>query len=99
MQLSRKSVLQTVSISILRRCERNRKGTTALGLVTEKSSETSLMPEYQLFHNLSGQGIMSLNDYYKIFKSSKLKLENKIFFDNINFKGKNAPSAAIFFLK
>ena len=65
----------------------------------KKSSETSLMPEYQLFHNLSGQGIMSLNDYYKIFKSSKLKLENKIFFDNINFKGKNAPSAAIFFLK
>ena len=42
------------------------------------------MPEYQFFHNLSNQGIMSLEDYNKIFKLTKLKLKKKILFDNIN---------------
>ena len=57
------------------------------------------MPEYQFFHNLSDQGILSLKDYNEIFKKAKLKLEKKIFFDNISIKAKNLPSAAIFFLK
>ena len=62
------------------------------------SANYSIMPEYQFFHNLSNQGIMSLNDYNKIFKLTKLKLKKKILFDNINFNGKSSPSAAIFFL-
>lgn len=66
---------------------------------SKKNSEYSLMPEYQFFHNLSDQGILSLKDYNEIFKKAKLKLEKKIFFDNISIKAKNLPSAAIFFLK
>lgn len=61
--------------------------------------EYSLMPEYQFFHNFSDQGILSLKDYNEIFKKTKLKLEKKVLFDNINIKAKNLPSAAIFFLK
>jgi len=62
------------------------------------SANYSIMPEYQFFHNLSNQGIMSLNDYNKIFKLTKLKLKKKILFDNISLNGKSSPSAAIFFL-
>ena len=62
------------------------------------SANYSIMPEYQFFHNLSNQGIMSLEDYNKIFKLTKLKLKKKILFDNISLNGKSSPSAAIFFL-
>lgn len=61
--------------------------------------EDSIMPEYEFFHNLSGQGILSLKEYYQIFKMANLKLENKIFFDNLDKKKSKSPSAAIFFLK
>jgi hypothetical protein len=59
----------------------------------------SIMPEYQFFHNLSDQGILSLKEYYQIFNMANIKLDKKIFFDYIDKKNSKFPSAAIFFLK
>ena len=57
----------------------------------------SLMPEYLFFHKISGQGIMSWNEYKSLLVDIPYTLEYKWLFDNAN-KAK-VPSAFVWILK
>jgi len=63
------------------------------------NKNTSIMPEFLFFHELSGQGVLKYEDYDKILKKIPYKLEKNIKFDLIKSKTKNIPSAFIWLLK
>ena len=57
------------------------------------------MPEYMLFHDLSGQGVFSYEDLETIIKKSKFKIEKKILFDELKTDKKTIPSCITYVLK
>ncbi len=50
-------------------------------LILQENCEKSLMPEYLLFHDFSGQGVLSYKDYNKILNSTGYKLKKEWKFD------------------
>jgi|TARA_Y100000294_G_C8519783_1_gene322387 ubiquinone/menaquinone biosynthesis C-methylase UbiE len=63
------------------------------------NKNTSIMPEFLFFHELSGQGILRMSDYDFILKKIPYKLIKKIEFDIVKYKNLNLPSAFIWLLK
>lgn len=59
----------------------------------------SIMPEYLLFHQLSGQGVFSLKELKNILKKIPYKITKKINVDEIYVKNKKDPSGIIWFLE
>ena len=57
------------------------------------------MPEYMLFHDLSGQGVFSYEDLETIIKKSKFKIEKKNLFDELKTDKKTIPSCITYVLK
>ena len=59
----------------------------------EKNTLNTIMPEYILFHQLSGQGIFSYDELKFILNKIPYKCSKKIEIDNIRFKNKeNQPT-------
>ncbi len=50
------------------------------------------MPEFTLFHELSGQGLLSENQYLSIFQKSSFKLKKIIKTDNLKIKNRSTSS-------
>lgn len=65
--------------------------------ILKEIHENSLMPEYLFFHKLSGQGILSWDDYKSLLVDSPYLLEYEWKFDNEN--SKKIPSAFVWILK
>lgn len=64
-----------------------------------KNSAKSLMPEYLLFHEMSGQGILSWNEYREVLKNISYELLIERLFDEvINDSGENVPSTFVWCL-
>ena len=60
------------------------------------NSEKSLMPEYLLFHDFSGQGVLSFEDYQDILKKSGYKIVKEWLFDNSYAESDNRPEPSTF---
>ena len=58
--------------------------------IEQKSA--SIMPEFTLFHELSGQGLLSENQYLSIFQKSSYKLKKIIKTDNLKIKNSSTSS-------
>ena len=68
--------------------------------ILSNNRENTFIPEYLLFHELSDQGVLSLEKLTKIINKSKYKLVNKVFFDDLKSKrNKLYPSCVLFYLK
>ena len=65
--------------------------------ILKEIHEKSLMPEYLFFHKISGQGILSWDDYKSLLVDSPYLLEYEWKFDNEN--SKKIPSAFVWILK
>lgn len=62
--------------------------------------ETTIMPEYLFFHDLSGQGILSWEQYQDILSDIPYKPEKEYFFDELPYSADTyIPSAFIWCLK
>jgi len=61
--------------------------------------DTSIMPEFLFFHEISGQGVLSKNDYEKIEKKINYRSGKKYYFDYVNYKKSKTPSAMVWYLK
>ena len=64
----------------------------------KKNKYNSIMPEYMLFHNLSGQGVLSHKEFLFILKNIPYNLILKKNFDNIKHNNKSSPSAIAWLL-
>jgi hypothetical protein len=65
----------------------------------EKNTLNTIMPEYILFHQLSGQGIFSYDELKFILNKIPYKCSKKIEIDNIRFKNKENPSGIVWLLE
>ena len=54
------------------------------------------MPEYLLFHDFSGQGVLSFEDYQDILKKSGYKIVKEWLFDNSHAGSDNRPEPSTF---
>lgn len=63
-----------------------------------KYVDSSIMPEFLFFHELSGQGVLEYKDYKKIQKQIPQKLDHDIKFDLVKYKNQKIPSAFIWSL-
>ena len=68
-------------------------------VVLSKNKDTTYIPEYLFFHQLSSQNVLELNKLSSILKKSKYKIKSKIFFDEIKEKSKVYPSCVLYTLK
>lgn len=50
-------------------------------IILQENCEKSLMPEYLLFHDFSGQGVLGFSDYKEILKKSGYSLKKEWMFD------------------
>lgn len=67
--------------------------------ILAKHRTTSVMPEYLFFHDLSGQGILSWEEYQKILDNIPYKLLSERLFDEmLDDDGKQVPSVFIWCL-
>ncbi len=64
-----------------------------------KNRYASIMPEYMLFHDLSGQGVLNYFQLKYILKNIPYKLVDKNNFDMIKHKSTSEPSAITWLLK
>ncbi|MDC1167272.1 class I SAM-dependent methyltransferase, partial [Candidatus Pelagibacter sp.] len=55
-------------------------------------NKISILPEFKLFHELSGQGLLTEKDYLKIFNSSNYKVKEFVRTDKLKFNGINSSS-------
>jgi len=60
---------------------------------------TSIMPEFLFFHQISGQGVLSKKDYEIIEKKINYRSGKKYYFDYVNYKKSKTPSAVVWYLK
>lgn len=67
--------------------------------ILSKNRHSSIMPEYSLFHEISGQGLLSEKDYKSIFKSTNYKITHQKNFDIIKHGKKNYPTSSITIVK
>lgn len=65
----------------------------------KKNIYNTIMPEYIFFHQLSGQGIFTINELKFILKNIPFKCTKKINVDPIRFKSKENPSGIIWLLE
>ena len=63
------------------------------------NKDFTFMPEYMLFHDLSGQGVFSYRDLENIVKKSNFKIEKRIIFDELKANEKSIPSCVTYILK
>ena len=66
--------------------------------ILSKNIDTSIMPEFLFFHQLSNQGVLKYSDYKKIQSKIPQKVNREIKFDTVKFKNKSIPSAFIWSL-
>jgi len=66
--------------------------------VLSKNKEFTYIPEYLLFHQLSSQNVLTLEQLNTIIKKSKYKVKSKIYFDEIKEKQKTFPSCVLYTL-
>ena len=59
----------------------------------------SIMPEYMLFHNLSGQGVLNHKELLHVLKNIPYKLTKNKNFDIIKNKKLSTPSAVAWLLE
>lgn len=67
--------------------------------VLSQNKDISILPEFLFFHEISKQGVLSINDFKYIKKKMPYKLANMHNFDNVIYKNKKIPSAIIWHLK
>jgi hypothetical protein len=67
--------------------------------VLSQNKDISILPEFLFFHEISKQGVLTVNDFKYIKKKMPYKLANKYNFDNVIYKNKKIPSAIIWHLK
>jgi phospholipid N-methyltransferase len=65
----------------------------------QKHKDISLMPEFYLFHEISGQGLLSEKDFFSVFRQSGYSLQWIINTDKINFNKTTSNSNFICMLK
>lgn len=65
----------------------------------QKHKDISLMPEFYLFHEISGQGLLTEKDFYSVFKQSGYSLKWIINTDKLNFNKTTSNSNFICMLK
>ena len=58
----------------------------------------SIMPEFLFFHEISGQGVLSQDEYNFIERKINFKTIKKIYFDKLKSKNKVHPSAMVWYL-
>jgi len=58
----------------------------------KKHNKISILPEFTLFHELSGQGLLSELDYFSIFKQSSYSVKKIIRTDKLQFNGISSSS-------
>ena len=63
------------------------------------NKDFTFMPEYMLFHDLSGQGVFGYRDLENIIKKSNFKIEKRIIFDELKANEKSIPSCVTYILK
>lgn len=57
-----------------------------------QQKSVSIMPEFMLFHELSGQGLLSEKQYLSIFQKSSYKLKKIVKTDNLKIKNNSSSS-------
>lgn len=67
--------------------------------VLSKNKDISILPEFLFFHEISRQGVLSIEDFKYIKKRIPYKLANMHNFDYVFDKNKKIPSAIIWHLK
>lgn len=65
----------------------------------QKHKDISLMPEFYLFHEISGQGLLSEKDFFSVFKQSGYSLQWIINTDKLSFNKTTSNSNFICMLK
>ena len=66
--------------------------------ILSKNIDTSIMPEFLFFHQLSNQGVLKYSDFKNIQSKIPQKVNREIKFDIVKFKNKSVPSAFIWSL-
>ena len=67
-------------------------------ILDERKYDT-IMPEYMLFHNLSGQGVFNYKELKLILKKIPYKCKKNINIDTIKYKKRKNPSGIIWLLE
>ncbi len=67
-------------------------------LTLSKNRDISILPEFLFFHEISGQGVLKINDFDYIKKKIPYNLSNSHEFDYVKNKNKKTPSAIIWHL-
>ena len=63
------------------------------------NKDISIMPEFLFFHEISGQGVLSINELDYIKRRIPYRLAKSFNFDYVKNGKKKTPSALIWFLK
>jgi len=66
--------------------------------VLSENKESTYIPEYLLFHQLSSQNVLTFEKLNSIIKKSKYKIKSRIYFDEIKKKQKTYPSCVLYTL-
>jgi SAM-dependent methyltransferase len=67
--------------------------------VLASNHESSIMPEYLLFHELSGQGVLAWEDWNQILASSPYQVQGERRFDEVKVSGgTNIPASFVWVL-
>ena len=67
-------------------------------MTLSKNRDISILPEFLFFHEISGQGVLKINDFDYIKKKIPYNLSNSYEFDYVKNKNKKTPSAIIWHL-
>ena len=63
-----------------------------------KNKYESIMPEFLFFHEISGQGVLSWQEYREILEKSPYKLKDEEYFDVLKYDSGETPSGFIWYL-
>ncbi|MFA5337841.1 MAG: class I SAM-dependent methyltransferase [Candidatus Omnitrophota bacterium] len=63
-----------------------------------KNRHESIMPEFLFFHQISGQGVLSLSEYRNMLKKIPYKLKNEKLFDILECCDEKTPSGFVWHL-
>ena len=67
--------------------------------ILENNILNTIMPEYILFHQMSGQGIFSFDELKFILSQIPYNCSKKVEVDNIKYKNKENPSGIVWLLE
>jgi hypothetical protein len=65
----------------------------------ENSRSSSIMPEFLLFHALSGQGVLSWDEWKLVLRSVPYEISSEVRFDQIPDGDRDVPSSVIWHLR